>query len=280
LLDRDTAALIDQPAFEPRITQRRQRIAHVEAQRQQLAEPEALHTDLRLMSGRLEDFAAQVRTGLAEADWSRQRELIRALVKRVGVAHDQVPVVFRIDPRPGDPSPEKKSLQHCRRSHHAPWRRSAPCRVDAPVLQVSRRAEGGAHPAEAVVVEALAQARPQDRVGQAVAALRALPRNTPRDASPGLGARRQGGMAAAARAQALRVRVTLRLVVRLQEEADPCVPQRSRPGGQAQRAERSRLFGAVGPPPWGPSVPRMTPGVDERRELGPCARDHTLNCLQ
>jgi site-specific DNA recombinase len=116
LIDSDTEALIETHAFEPRITRLRQRIAHVEAQRQQLADEDALDTDLRLSMGRLEDFAAQVQAGLAEADGSRQREMIRALVKRVEVAHDQVTVVFRIDPRPGDSGPAKKSLQDCRRS--------------------------------------------------------------------------------------------------------------------------------------------------------------------
>jgi site-specific DNA recombinase len=116
LIDSYTDALIEKHEFEPRITRLRQRIAHVEAQRQQLAEEAALHTDLRLIIGRLEDCAAQVQEGLAEADWSRKREIIRALVKRVEVAHDRVHVVFRIDPRPGDPSPEKKSLPDCRRS--------------------------------------------------------------------------------------------------------------------------------------------------------------------
>jgi site-specific DNA recombinase len=117
LIDSDAEALIEKQEFEPRITRLRQRIAHVEAQRQQLAEEDALHTDLRLIIGRLEDFAAQVQDGLAEADGSRKREMIRALVKRVEVAYDQVKGVFRIDPRPGDPSPEKKSLQDCRGSH-------------------------------------------------------------------------------------------------------------------------------------------------------------------
>jgi site-specific DNA recombinase len=120
LIDGYTEGLIDKPEFEPRLSRLRQRIAHLEAQRQQLAEEAALHTDLRLIMGRLEDFAAQVQAGLAEANWNRKRELIRALVRRVEVAHDQVKVVFRIDPHPGDPSPEKKSLQHCRGSTVAP----------------------------------------------------------------------------------------------------------------------------------------------------------------
>lgn len=108
LIDSDAEALIETHEFEPRITRLRQRIAHVEAQRQQLAKEDALHPALRLIIGRLEDFAAQVQEGLAEADWRRKREMIRALVKRGEVAYDQVKVVFRIDPRPGDPRPEKK----------------------------------------------------------------------------------------------------------------------------------------------------------------------------
>jgi len=116
LIDSDAEGLLQKPEFEPRIIRLRQRIAPVEAQRQPLAEEDALDTDLRLIIGRLEDCAAQVQEGLAEADWSRKREMIRALVKRVEVAYDQVKVVFRIDPHPGDPSPEKKRLQPCRRS--------------------------------------------------------------------------------------------------------------------------------------------------------------------
>ena len=66
--------------------------------------------------GRLEDFASTVHNGLEEADWARKRELIRALVKRVEVAPNEVNVVFRIDPHPEVSNPEKKSLQLCRGS--------------------------------------------------------------------------------------------------------------------------------------------------------------------
>ena len=75
-----------------------------------------MHAELRRIIGRLEDFAAKVQHGLAEADWTSKRDLIRALVKRVEVARDDVNIVFRIDPYPGDADPEKKSLQLCRGS--------------------------------------------------------------------------------------------------------------------------------------------------------------------
>jgi hypothetical protein len=100
--------LIEKHEFEPRITHLRQRVTNMEAQAHQLADEAALHAELQLIIRRLEDFAAQVNDGLADADWTSRRELIRALVKRVEVARDQVHVVFRVEQRPGDPSSGKK----------------------------------------------------------------------------------------------------------------------------------------------------------------------------
>jgi hypothetical protein len=63
---------------------------------------------VQLIRGRLEAFAAQLHGGLEAADWASKRDLIRALVKRVEVAQNDVNIVFRIDPYPGDNDPEKK----------------------------------------------------------------------------------------------------------------------------------------------------------------------------
>ena len=126
LIDSYAEGLLEKHEFEPRISRLRQRIVHLEAQCHQLADEAALQSDLRLIIGRLEDFATQVQEGLAEADWSRKREMIRTLVKRVEVAHDRVQVVFRVEPRPGDPSPEKKSLQDCRGSTQSTPRQHLP----------------------------------------------------------------------------------------------------------------------------------------------------------
>jgi site-specific DNA recombinase len=49
-------------------------------------------------------------------DWPLQRDLIRLLVKRVEVDHDEINVVFRVPPPPGflPPGPEgDRSLQDC-----------------------------------------------------------------------------------------------------------------------------------------------------------------------
>jgi hypothetical protein len=109
-------------AFEPRITPLRQRGTKLEEHAHHLADEAALPRALPRLIGRLEDVAAQVKDGLEEADWTNRRERIRALVKRGEVDDDQVHVVCRLDPRPGDPSPEKNSLHLCRGSTDPAWR--------------------------------------------------------------------------------------------------------------------------------------------------------------
>ena len=116
LIDSYAEGLIDKGEFAPRVTRLRQRLARLEEQRQALADEAALHGELQLIIGRLEDCAATLHDGLAATNWTSKRDLIRALVKRVEVARDDVNIVFRIDPYPGDSDPEKKSLQLCRGS--------------------------------------------------------------------------------------------------------------------------------------------------------------------
>jgi site-specific DNA recombinase len=114
LIDSYAEGLIDKGEFEPRVTRLRQRLARLEEQRQAFADEAAMQGELQLIIGRLEDFAAKLHDGLEAADWTSQRDLIRALVKRVEVARGNVNIVFRIDPYQGDNDPEKKSLQLCR----------------------------------------------------------------------------------------------------------------------------------------------------------------------
>ncbi len=114
LIDSYAEGLIDKGEFAPRVTRLRQRLARLEEQRQALEEEAALHGALPLIIGRREDCATTLHDGLETAHWTRTRDLIRALVKRVAVARDDVNIVLRIDPYPGDADPEKKSVQLCR----------------------------------------------------------------------------------------------------------------------------------------------------------------------
>jgi site-specific DNA recombinase len=115
LIDSYAEGLLEKSEFEPRITRLKQRIAQVEAQAKQWADEASRQAELRLIIGRLEAFAAQVKTGLDQADWRTRRELMRTLVKRVEVDHQQVKVVFRVDVEPSVSNPGNKSLQDCRR---------------------------------------------------------------------------------------------------------------------------------------------------------------------
>jgi site-specific DNA recombinase len=98
LIDSYAEGYIEKGEFEPRVGRLRQRIATLESQAQQAAEAATAQAELRLIIGRLEDFAAKVQNGLESADWQTQREIIRALVKRVEIGLDHVQVVFRVAP--------------------------------------------------------------------------------------------------------------------------------------------------------------------------------------
>jgi site-specific DNA recombinase len=115
LIDSYAEGLIEKAEFEPRITRLRQRIADLEGQVRQLAQAAAVQDELRRIIGRLDTFAAQVRDGLAEADWLKRREIIRALVKRVEVGDEEVNVVFRVGADPFVERPDRGVLQHCGR---------------------------------------------------------------------------------------------------------------------------------------------------------------------
>ncbi len=123
LIDSYAEGFIDKTEFEPRITHMRTRIAALETQIAQATAEMTRQQELRLIIGRLEDFATQVKAGLEQMDWQNQREIIRTLVKRVEIDQDQVNVVFRVEPHPPLPDPGKDCLQHCTgRDDPALWR--------------------------------------------------------------------------------------------------------------------------------------------------------------
>ena len=145
LIDSYAEGLIDKGEFEPRITRLKERMVVLEAQSKQVSQEIALHTELRLIISRLEDFAARVKDGLEQVDWATQRELIRTLVKQVEIEQGQVNVVFRVGPSPSTPepgsstpAPGKDSLQHCKRSDDPPLGCTLRCSSECPLVYDSR----------------------------------------------------------------------------------------------------------------------------------------------
>jgi site-specific DNA recombinase len=113
LIDSYTEGFIGKEEFVPRLGRLRQRIAALEQHAQQEADEAAAAHDLHVLVGRLDEFAAKVRTGLADADWHLRREIIRVLVKEIEVTTEQITVVFRIGPPPLGPGPPPDHLPHC-----------------------------------------------------------------------------------------------------------------------------------------------------------------------
>ena len=137
LIDSYTEGYLEKPEFDSRITRQRQRIDALDEQVRQLADAEALQHELRLLIGRLEDFAAQVEEGLETADWLTRRTIIRTLVSRVEIDHAKVNVVFRVPPDPFVTSPDSLDrgvLQHYRRRNGTTLRHPVFIECDYPVL--------------------------------------------------------------------------------------------------------------------------------------------------
>jgi site-specific DNA recombinase len=123
LIDAYGEGLLDKGEFEPRIRGAKERLTKLETEAQTQAEEEAQEQELRLVIGQLQEFAERVQNGLAEADWSTRREIIRALVKRVEVDKEEVRVVYRVSPSPFVERPDGGILQDCGRRDYAPLRR-------------------------------------------------------------------------------------------------------------------------------------------------------------
>jgi site-specific DNA recombinase len=115
LIDSYAEGLIEKGEFAPRLARLKERVAVLETQAHDLAAQAALESDLRLIIGHLDDFAATVRDRLDQLDWETQRGIIRMLVKRVEIEQGQVNVVFRIGPGPLTSDPDPTILPHCGR---------------------------------------------------------------------------------------------------------------------------------------------------------------------
>jgi site-specific DNA recombinase len=118
LIDSYAEGLIDKQEFQPRVERSREKLRRLEQAMQTVADQEARQQELRLMVHYLEEFAQRVTAGLEQADWTRRRELIRTLVKRVEIGAEAVKVVFRVEPGSLSMDPKSEILPDCGRREH------------------------------------------------------------------------------------------------------------------------------------------------------------------
>src|SRR6516165_4920699 len=122
MIDAYGDGLLDRSEFEPRITAARERLTKLEEEHRQRLGEAAQEAELRLVIGRLEEFARRVSQGLQEPDWDTRREIVRALVKQVEIEEQEVRIVYRVSPSPFERGPQQGSSQHC-------WGRDLPAAV-------------------------------------------------------------------------------------------------------------------------------------------------------
>jgi site-specific DNA recombinase len=113
LIDAYGDGLLDKSEFEPRVTAARERLSKLEEELKQGAEVEDRDAELRLVIGRLEEFASRVSEGLDGSSRLTRREIVRALVKKVEVDEKEVRIVYRVGPSPFENCPQQGLLQHC-----------------------------------------------------------------------------------------------------------------------------------------------------------------------
>ena len=113
LIDAYQEGMLDKNEFAPRLQTAKERLARLEEEAQKELEQQEQQRELRLALGALEEFAQQVKDGLQQADWHRQREIIRALVKRIEVGNNAIRIVYRVSPPPFVKAPVGGILEHC-----------------------------------------------------------------------------------------------------------------------------------------------------------------------
>jgi site-specific DNA recombinase len=114
LIDIYSGGVLVKGELEPRIAHLKERRRALENESKQVNDEALTYSELQLIVGRLEEFAAKVHTRLNDMDFMTKRELIRVLVKRVEINNEQVNAVFRVGSTPTQTAPGE-NLQDCRR---------------------------------------------------------------------------------------------------------------------------------------------------------------------
>jgi site-specific DNA recombinase len=119
LIDAYQEGHLEKADFDARITGLEERLQKLETEQEASAQAAWERSHLQVMIEHVEMFAQRVQDGLKDADWQTRRDIMRALIKHVEVGEDGVRVVYKVQPRPFEPSPPGGLSQHC-------WNRGPP----------------------------------------------------------------------------------------------------------------------------------------------------------
>lgn len=111
LIDAYQSGLLQKDEFAPRVEQARQRLKNWQTQLDQLHAAQAHEETVEKALGNLDEFAARIEANLSNPTPLQQREIMKALIKRVEIAADKIRVIYKIHPLNAEPV-KIDSLQH------------------------------------------------------------------------------------------------------------------------------------------------------------------------
>ena|SRR5712691_1877457 len=125
LLDLYTTDYLDKVEFEARAQRVKQRLTCEEQAYAAQVQAEQSAAAWGEVVADFEAFAQQVAADLAQADLATKRQLLRLLIQQIEVGDEHVQIVYKVQPHPVVPSPERGDLQHCLKFHSTAQGRAA-----------------------------------------------------------------------------------------------------------------------------------------------------------
>jgi site-specific DNA recombinase len=104
---------LEKPEFMTRVERARDRLRRLETELARQQQLSAQREQMTQVIGQWEDFAHQVQTGLASADFAQRREITRSLVKQIEIGPHKVRIVYKVTPPPFDRGPARGQVQDC-----------------------------------------------------------------------------------------------------------------------------------------------------------------------
>jgi len=98
LIDSYMEGIIEKTEFQPRIKSYKNRLLNIEQRLFQLTSDQNQKLEFQIALGKIEEFAANVKSNLEKDDWKMKRDVCEALIKQVEISGENVNIIFRVTP--------------------------------------------------------------------------------------------------------------------------------------------------------------------------------------
>jgi site-specific DNA recombinase len=113
LIDSYAQQYITKAEFEPRIQAMRKNLLLIQEQQDKLVEQRNLTKEMELIVWNLDQFSGKIIENLEQLDWHGKRDIIRRIVKRIELGHEDINIVYKIGNLPRNNNDISTSAQHC-----------------------------------------------------------------------------------------------------------------------------------------------------------------------